>query len=257
MVDPFGSGSDSGIPGPLFFRTTSWDLLDHIKGEEHRTNALENFVLRYHRPLRVYLQQRGYRRDQAEDLVQDFFASAIEKGLLERPSRSKQGRFRNWLLVTFNRFVKDRAVRRQQQFEKDLARIADGDAHLDLAENIKPDSAEEMFERQWAWDLLQRGYRILRERVEEPWQFMLFELKSKAEAEGRKVPWEELARLVDRADLTRGQLKYAWNTVQTEARNLLREMVAEEFQEPSASELDQEVQRLWAMLEKGPAEAEP
>jgi RNA polymerase sigma-70 factor (ECF subfamily) len=64
----------------------------------------------YWYPLYAFVRKRGYARDEARDLTQEFFLRIIEGHYLERADPEK-GRFRSFLLKSFRFFLSDESVR--------------------------------------------------------------------------------------------------------------------------------------------------
>lgn len=74
----------SDAPSPAHFPTTRWSLVLQA-GDPHAPLAQESLAElcgSYWYPLYAYIRRRGYDPEQARDLTQDFFARALEKGLL-------------------------------------------------------------------------------------------------------------------------------------------------------------------------------
>ncbi len=249
--------SQSGFKGPSHFITTSWTLLGKIGVGDDGNNAFDTICERYQKPLWIYLRRLGVRQDQAQDLVQDFFTHALGEGLFSRPAEA-EGRFRNWLLTSFRRFCKDKARLRQVQFEQNNVRLSGNDEGVPLfAEPADFYTAEEAFERQWAWDLLSCTYRdveTLSHARRERWKFEIFQLKCESERRGERPTWRQWGKEVGRPDKSKDQLAYAYLQVQEEASRIFAQYVAHEFPGEDPAELRREVQHVWEIILHGPPE---
>jgi RNA polymerase sigma factor (sigma-70 family) len=115
------------------FPSTHHTLLNEaIRGEEGQLNRLLEV---YWQPCFRYVRWRFHvGHEEAEDLVQGFFAYVIEKEVLSRFDWDK-GKFRPFLRVCFDRFVMKRIERPAEPVSDEVA-----DSSQD---------PEEMFEREW------------------------------------------------------------------------------------------------------------
>ena len=73
---------------------------------EGALQGLERLATAYWRPLYVFMRKRGQDHHSAADGVQDFFECLLSGELL-RKARPGEGRFRNFLLVAFRRWLGD------------------------------------------------------------------------------------------------------------------------------------------------------
>ncbi len=149
--------------------------------EADRGRALDLICRVYRAPVAALLALRWHLEpEDAEDLTQDFLASAVEKGWFRRYDPVR-GRFRPFLRGCLDEFV--RSARR------DARRLKRGGAveHLSLDEVEPllgaPDEIERHFEREWARSVLAIAVERLREECL---------------TEGKDVAW----RLYARYDLT-------------------------------------------------------
>ncbi len=126
--------------------------------------ALAELCSAYWLPLYSFARRKGYSSDDAADRTQEFFSRLIEKSFLETAD-PKRGRFRTFLLTLFERFL-------AKEFEKDRAIKRGGASTIlsfdfDMAESLSSavlsdeQTAERVFERQWAMTLLHRVIDIL------------------------------------------------------------------------------------------------
>ena len=84
-----------------------WSALRDLDGDgSEAMRGLERLATAYWRPLYVFLRKRGQDHDSAADGVQGFFEYLLSGELL-RKARPGEGRFRNFLLVAFQRWLGD------------------------------------------------------------------------------------------------------------------------------------------------------
>lgn len=236
---------------PSSFQSTSWTLIERLKDPAHRNSALEMIVTRYRKPLLIFAKRRGWK--DSEDLVQSFLAFALDKSILERPMRDRSGKFRNWLLTTFSRFVRDLRTKSQEKFENGLRPMTSksDDEKEFLIEPIENDTAVIDFERQWAFNLVLQAYALVKEKAEAPWHYDLFIAKTEAMNRGEDPSWKELASRIGRQDKSKDQLYYAWEKVLAIARENLTRLISEESGATSPKDLEVEVSRLFELLAMG------
>src|SRR3569833_1003031 len=136
------------------------------RGTPQADIALEDLCRSYWYPLYVYVRRQGHSRQDAEDLVQAFFARLLEKNYLEGVSTTG-GKFRSFLLVAVKRFLAnewDRANR--QKRGGGIAPLsldwqdADTRYQINPADNVSPDK---LYDRAWAMTVLERVITRLRE----------------------------------------------------------------------------------------------
>jgi RNA polymerase sigma factor (sigma-70 family) len=88
------------------FDSTRWTVV--LEAAQSRASggpdALARLCARYWQPLYGFARRRGHGPEDAQDLVQGFFAHLIERRTLRRVDRSK-GRFRSFLLASFQKFM--------------------------------------------------------------------------------------------------------------------------------------------------------
>src|SRR6187399_2985382 len=89
------------------FRTTSWTMVlacgDQPNSADART-ALATLFQAYWYPLYAYLRRQGSNEQDAEDLVQSFYAFLHERHALARADQLR-GKFRTFLLSSLKNFL--------------------------------------------------------------------------------------------------------------------------------------------------------
>lgn len=159
-----------------------------------RERAWSALAAAYFPPARAYVRHRwNADPEEAEDLVQGFFASAYEHGFIARFDHRK-ARFRTWLRVGLDGWVAN-ARRNTARLKR-----GGGAVHVpldaDLAEVLPAplEDADAWFDREWARTLFALAVDALRERCEARGQALRFRLFERHDlAEGEPPSYRELA----------------------------------------------------------------
>ena len=209
--------------------------------------ALEKLCRTYWYPLYVYTRRRGFGPQDAEDLVQGFFARLVEKEMLRKIER-EGGRFRAFLLACFNHFVSD-----QRDLGRRLKRGGDREiVSLDAAEAEGRYSREpadradpaRIFERRWALTVLDTVLARLKEQLETEGKGRLFEhLQALVVGEPGAARHAEIAA---RLGLSESAVSVTVHRLRQRYRQLLREEVAQTVQR--IEEIDDEIGHLLIVL---------
>lgn len=143
------------------FPTTRWSLVaaaGRLPGPDDALGALYNT---YWPALYAYVRHRGYRREDAEDLVQSFFSHLIESRAFGRADPVR-GRFRSFLLVSLKNFMTSEYLRRTAQKRGGAPRLT---IDVTVAEvwyttcAVDFATPEHVYDRRWALALLERVRR--------------------------------------------------------------------------------------------------
>ncbi len=231
------------------FPTTSWTLILSAGRQTDARNgdALASLCEKYWYPLYAYIRRRGYPREQAQDLTQEFFARVLEKHYIEHADRNK-GRFRTFLLSSLTYFLSDEVDRRQA--------LKRGGSHVLLPFEVREgeetyqrepshnETPERIFERRWALALLERVLARLRNEFVTGGEPAHFErLKVFLLGDGAGVPYAELA---GELQTTEGALKVAIHRLRKRYSDGLRAEIAETVADPA--EIDGEIRYLVRVL---------
>jgi RNA polymerase sigma factor (sigma-70 family) len=149
--------------GQSRFPQTAWSLLARLKDpSDPQVRAFLNRMLQaYWRPVYKFIRLSWKRpNEEAKDLTQAFFVHVLEGDLLRRADPGR-GNFRHLLMASLRNFLANDA-----RASKAVKRGGDVDILSlggDVDENWIPDGArpEEVFEAQWARDLLNRAIEKL------------------------------------------------------------------------------------------------
>ncbi|MEM7391970.1 MAG: hypothetical protein AAF492_06435 [Verrucomicrobiota bacterium] len=143
---------------------TEWTVVDEAAkiSTEAGINALDSLLLRYLPALKTWLvyvkKQPGHL---AEEYIQSFVARKVLEGdLLSRADRNK-GRFRTYLLTSFDRFIQNELRR-----DRTRKRLPEGGfVHMDEAQDAATDESQpsQVFDVAWAQGIMNRAMEEVRE----------------------------------------------------------------------------------------------
>ena len=209
------------IPGTLqeggaSFNTTHWTIVAAALQSESPASskqALTDFCRAYWPPLYTFLRRTGRSPNDAQDLVQGFFAHLLEHDTLSRADREK-GKLRTFLLGSLQYFLANEYDRAQTVKRGGGQQIVSMDEHLVAAEAAlaaSPLDETGAYDRAWVATLVGRAWeRLQREFATEGKSQTLAELKpfllggttlpSQEDVATRlKVPFATLRTLLRRA----------------------------------------------------------
>ena len=242
------STSTERIRSPLFL-TTRWSVVLQARHENasEAAAALEALCRAYWPPLYAYARRHGHSPHDAEDLTQGFFARLLEKDYLRATDREK-GRFRQFLLMAFKRFLanewdRERRLKRgggETLIALDPA-LAERLYREDAPQSISADAA---FERRWALSLLERALTRIRNEfaaLGKAHEFGI--LKPCLTAERGTFSYAELAvALATSQDAAR----VAVHRLRKRFRQIFREEIAQTL--ANESDVEEELRHLIAVL---------
>jgi RNA polymerase sigma-70 factor (ECF subfamily) len=234
--------------GAMAFTTTHWSVVLEAQGETPAAQrALEILCRTYWRPLYGFVLRHGLRREEAQDLVQEFFARLLEHRNLDMVRREK-GRLRSYLLVSLKRFLAS-----EQHRASGVKRYASG-PHIPLDELLESEvadfeltetwTADRLYERHWALALLEQ---------------VLGRLESEYRAAGNAVLFDRLkeflvgepglrtqAEIATELGMTENAVKQAFHRFRQRYRLLLREEIAHTVAQPG--DVEGELRHLVSVL---------
>jgi RNA polymerase sigma-70 factor (ECF subfamily) len=150
------------------FATTRWSVvLDAGKGHSPRADlALAELCRIYWYPLYAYVRRLGHDVHSAQDLTQEFFYKLLEKNYVGQADR-RRGKFRWFLLTAFKCFLANEWDRVHAQKrgggQEAIALDALTAEQRYSLEPVDKFSADQIYERRWALDLLDAARAQLRE----------------------------------------------------------------------------------------------
>lgn len=211
------------------FATTQWSLVLAVGQEDSAAGreALEQLCRQYWFPVFTFVRQRGYSREEAEDLTQGFFTRLVEKGVLGEADRSR-GRFRSFLLTACRHYLSNERDRRFAKkrgggtppFSLDVE-----DAEQRYGRHLaRGETPETVYERQWTLTLLDRALGDLRDEYDATGRGRQFErLKPFLTGEDDAGRYAETARALETTDAA---VKVAVHRLRRRYRKTLRSVVA-------------------------------
>ena len=152
------------------FATTRWSVVLRARGgDAEGRQALSTLCQDYWHPIYAFIRRQGHGVEEARDLTQGYFLLVLEKGLLHDVRRT-EGRFRSFLLASVRHFLSDARDRQR------AAKRGGGRSPVPLDEAVAEENylrephteltPEEIFERRWAFTVIERAVRRLREDSE-------------------------------------------------------------------------------------------
>jgi RNA polymerase sigma factor (sigma-70 family) len=237
---------ESTAVGRPNFLTTQWGLVAtaSAQGTTEARAALDALYRIYCHPVYAFIRRRGYDRQDAQDLTQDFFVYLLEKSALGRAD-PQRGRFRSFLLGTLDHFLAHAAERARTLKRGGDCQFVylDDDAaenHYQLAARM---TAEKIFEARWAAALIEAALTRLRVELQASGKGRLFEAVQNFLLSGEDASYQQVA---DRLSLSLGAIKTSIHRMRSRYRALLREEVGRTVATPA--EVEDELRCLRAAL---------
>lgn len=227
------------------FLTTQWSVVLAATGDDSEIarGALEDLCTSYWFPLYAFARRRGASEHDAQDAVQSFFATLLEKDYLGAADRER-GRFRTFLLTAFrNHSSKAREKAHAQK-------RGGGRPHLSFdfdegerrysREPADERTPEREFERRWGLTLLENSVELLAAEWREAGKERAFEAFRPFLAAGTIRPtYEEAA---EAAGMSLSATKSAIHRLRISYREALRAEIARTV--PSEEAVDAEIRHL-------------
>ncbi|HUE69957.1 MAG TPA: sigma-70 family RNA polymerase sigma factor [Pirellulaceae bacterium] len=245
------SGSKTPLPSDARrpFATTRWSVVlaaGHDRSPGGR-QALVALCETYWQPLYAFVRRRGYGADEAQGLVQEFFARLLEKESVAAADPAR-GKFRSFLLSSLNHFLanewrRERAQKRGGERPILSLDFQHGESSLAIepAHDLTP---EKLFERRWALTLLTQALARLRDEYAASGKLPLLErLQPYLAGDRDAAPYLELARELGMSD---GAVKVAVHRLRRRCRDILRDEIAQTVAGPE--EVDEELRDLFEAL---------
>jgi RNA polymerase sigma-70 factor (ECF subfamily) len=233
----------------LSFETTRWSLVLAAGGENSSAarDALASLCEAYWYPLYAYVRRRGADADDARDLTQGFLTSLLERRDFGR-LRPDRGRFRAFLLASLKHFLSNDAAR-QRALKRGggvvpLPLVFD-DA-FDNAEQryriepIESATPETLYERRWAFMLIERVLSQLRQEWERKGRAAEFDALK--ESLLQSAPAAGYAAVAERLGTTEGNIRVAVHRLRRSFQIRLRQHISETVADPG--DVDDEIRYL-------------
>jgi RNA polymerase sigma factor (sigma-70 family) len=231
------------------FATTHWSLVLAAgrRGVPNADEALATLCANYWYPLYAHVRRRGHDVEQAQDLVQAFFARLLEKDYLQAADQQR-GRFRSFLLAAFDHFLAKEWRRGHAQKRgggrTPLALDFQTSEQRYLNEPHHELTAERIYERHWALTLIERAVAALAQEFAEAGKLAQFDaLKPYLGGGEATVPYHQLGSTLG---MSEGAVKVAVHRMRRRCRELVRTEIAQTVAGPE--EAEEELRDLFAAV---------
>jgi RNA polymerase sigma factor (sigma-70 family) len=220
------------------FATTQWGLVTtaSAEGAPEARAALDALYRTYCYPIYAFIRKRGYDRQDAQDLTQDFFLHLLEKGALGRADRQR-GRFRSFLLGALDHFLahaEERARARKRGGDCQFVHLDDDEAEkcyqLAAPEGM---TAEKIFEARWVAALIEAALVRLRREFQSEGNDRFFVALQQFLLGEEEASYQQVA---DTLGLSVGAVKTAIHRMRGRYRALVRDEVARTVATPDQVE---------------------
>jgi RNA polymerase sigma factor (sigma-70 family) len=231
------------------FHTTHWTVVLAARDKEGAgaSEALAALCSTYWYPIYAFIRRQGSSPHDAEDLTQEFFSRFLERNALMNVHPTG-GKFRSFLLTCLKNFLANERERAQAQ-RRGGGRVViplestDAETRYSL-EPVDNQTPEAIFERRWAFAVLERTMKRLRREFASADKEEFFEqLQGFLPGGGASVSREELA--VQRG-VSVGAIDVAIHRLRQRFGMLLREEVLQTVS--SETELEEEIRHLISMI---------
>jgi DNA-directed RNA polymerase specialized sigma24 family protein len=243
---------DAGIRPVAVFATTRWSLVLNAGQSDtpEADHALAELCRLYWYPLYAHVRRFGYDSDTSRDLTQEFFFRLLEKNYLSTADR-RRGRFRGFLLTAFKCFLANEWDRAMAQKRGGGCGIVWLDA-LSAEERYRFEpvdtlTADQIFERRWALDLLARVQDRLAKEFAKAGKEDRFQALEQFLPGAQ--PLEPQAIVGARLGLTENAVKQEVHRLKKRYVELLRTEIAQTVARPD--EVDEEIRHLIDVVARG------
>ena len=207
------------------FPTTSWTLIRSAQDADiaHRRVLLGALIDRYWRAVYCFVRARNSASD-AEDLTQQFFATLLARGDVDRLS-SEFGSFRGFLHAALRNFLSNAG--RAARARPPMFPYAEADAAW--LEDPAP-SPDEAFERRWAMDVFAVAFNQLEQEMTangRQHHFEIFKAYADDRAAGGELTYRKVAeRFGVEEDDVRNRLREVRIRLRALTKNILSDYLA-------------------------------
>ena len=244
-----GPRHEFDLAGPRVFATTQWSVVAAAGGADSPPSrlALEVLCRAYWYPVYTYVRRKGYGKEDAQDLTQEFFTQLIAKDNFRLADREK-GKFRGFLLSRLDFFLARewrRAHRQKRGGEFTFISMDENPPEERYRlEQADHDSPEKHFLRQWALSVLKQALNALQTECEANGKGVLFrEAKGLISGECHGAAYTDISRNLAMAE---GAVRVAVHRLRQRYGELLRSEVAHTVASEEA--VDEELRYLFEVL---------
>lgn len=222
------------------FQTTDWTIILDAGDRESDSQRFAKLLLSYWYPCYAFLRRKGVDCHDAEDLVQGFFASVLERDDWIGRADPHRGKFRSFLVKSLEQY-RQRVHRSATAKKRAPSAAADGSRFEAIYSATPLDelSPERMFEYSWA-------VSIVRESMET--------LKAQCESEGRALHFEQLSgflyqeskisgrQAAEKLGMNEAAVRVYIHRLKVRLAKIIRQRVCETVRQPQ--EVDEELAHL-------------
>jgi RNA polymerase sigma factor (sigma-70 family) len=230
------------------FTATHWSMVLDAQSELQASRAaLEKLCRTCWRPVYSFIQRQGIGSEDAEDLMQGFFALLLERKDLNTV-RKEKGRLRSYLLTSLKNFLTDERRRvmaiKRGKGERliPLNEIRESD-RVDV-ERSERFTADQIYERRWAFTMLEQVMARLRDEYRSAGNLPFFEQMKKILMNEPGRPSQ--AEIASEFDMTENALKQAFYRFRQRYQSLFREEIAHTVAAPG--DIEDELRHLIAVV---------
>jgi RNA polymerase sigma-70 factor (ECF subfamily) len=231
------------------FSTTNWSVVVQAAQIDPAASAeaLEQLCRVYWYPLYAFLRRSGSSPEEAEDLTQGFFGRLIEKEALKTVAREK-GKFRTFLLTSLRNYVSHESGKQRTQKRGGNNTFTPWDEieaeQRYLHEPAETHSPEKLFDRRWAFTVVEQVLGQLRKEYESSNRLPVFvELQARLTQESDPA---SLAAAAGRLNMSEGALKVALHRLRRRFGEHLRAQIATTV--ASADQVEEELRHLLSAI---------
>ena len=251
MMASEDTGNESPSRSSAQFATTHWSVV-LAAGDSASLNsreALERLCRAYWFPLYAFVRRTGRSAEDAEDLVQGFFAYVLEKHLVGK-ARREAGRFRSFLLATFKNYLSQESKREHAQKRGGHRIILSWDGQSAEqwfgAETTTELSPDVLYERHWAAAVVHEALELLKQEYQAEGKGRLFDaIYPHLQGERGQPSYAELG---ERLGLSESAVKSSVFRLRRRSQELLRAVVAHTVVDPW--EVDDELHHMMTILSR-------
>lgn len=235
----------TNLPAAVAFPPTHWSVILTAGhgGSADAAAALAELCRVYWYPLYAFARRQGFLPEDAEDLTQGFFEHLIRHQVIAAADDAR-GRFRSFLLQCFKHFTASERTRAGAQKRGGGQPVLPLDAGRGEAQ-FQEEAAdrrdpEVLYERNWAFALLNEGWERLALECERSGRSHVFQLLSpllRGDTDG--VSYGRAAELLDTTVAT---VHVMAHRLRRRYRDVLRELAAQTVGSPA--EVDEELRHL-------------
>ena len=230
------------------FTTTHWSVVLEAQGPTPAAQAaLEKLCRTYWRPIYAFVRRQGTDSEEAKDLTQGFFALLLERRDLNQV-RKEKGRLRSYLLTSLKHFLSNERNRAMAIKRGEGQRLIPLDQfHQGERFDFEPadtSTADQIYERRWAWALMDQVMTRLEDEYRTAGKVVLFARLKALLTDELEHPSQ--GQIADELAMTENAVNQAFHRLRERYRQMLREEVAHTVMAPG--DIEDELRHLIAVL---------